>query len=133
MNMELIHGFIIKFSRQAGAQEQLWKRDKQATSQLNVTRTPNSKNAKCNKHFCSFSLTPINKLNSNITGNHETTHQLYRERIQIMLYVHNISYGLVGMIEDDKHTYLHSSGHYTLLTPKKNPILNTFIVKTNTW
>jgi hypothetical protein len=43
MNMELIHGFIIKFSRQAGAQEQLWKRDKQATSQLDVTRTPNSK------------------------------------------------------------------------------------------
>jgi len=43
MNMELIHGFIIKFSRQAGAQEQLWKRDKQSTSQLDVTRTPNSK------------------------------------------------------------------------------------------
>jgi ATP-dependent Clp protease adapter protein ClpS len=34
------------------------------------------------------------------------TGQFYRERIQIMLNVHNIPYGLVGMIEDDKHTLI---------------------------
>jgi uncharacterized membrane protein len=45
-----------------------------------------------------------------------------------MLYVNNISYGLVGMIDDDKHTPIGTRVVLVrIFNPKKTPILNTFI------